>query len=255
MTARVIAIHNFKGGVGKTTLTAVLGLGLAVNHRVLLIDFDPQMSLTQIFVREERRKEILQQSLKPELDKSAYALIRQSPDVIVENFTHVTKTSKDELKVSLDIIPGSYISTFYAMFKGYFPMFDEFSLKKELENFKDRYDYILIDTSPSDVVTIKPILRASDYLIIPEDGTTEAFNAMLIFIKEALPKHIWSDFNNPRILGVVLTKVRRNSIRLLSEHNKLLLDEIVGNAEIMEHVSVQIVTTLKTTSYLQTRSI
>ncbi|WP_048052529.1 ParA family protein [Saccharolobus islandicus] len=76
MNGKVIAIHNFKGGVGKTTLTAVLGMGLAVNHRVLLIDFDPQMSLTQIFVKEERRKEILQQSIRPESDRSAYALIR-----------------------------------------------------------------------------------------------------------------------------------------------------------------------------------
>jgi len=236
MNGKVMAIHNFKGGVGKTTLTAVLGMGLAVNYRVLLIDFDPQMSLTQIFVKEERRKEILQQSIRPESDRSAYALIREISDVIVENFIHVSKTSKGEVRVSLDIIPGSYVSTFHAMFKGYFPMFDEFAVKKELENFREKYDFILIDTSPSDVVTIKPVLRASDYLIIPEDGTIEAFNAMLIFLKEALPKYIWSSFDNPRVLGSVITKVRRNSTKLLLEHNKLLLNEISENTEVMSHI-------------------
>jgi chromosome partitioning protein len=51
---RVTSIINYKGGVGKTTLTANLGAELAWRGaKVLLIDLDPQASLTFSFVRPE----------------------------------------------------------------------------------------------------------------------------------------------------------------------------------------------------------
>src|SRR6478752_7831552 len=50
----VVSVINYKGGVGKTTATANLGAGLAKRGRnVLLVDLDPQASLTFSFIRPE----------------------------------------------------------------------------------------------------------------------------------------------------------------------------------------------------------
>jgi len=58
---KVVAIINHKGGVGKTTLTANLGAGLAARgSRVLLIDLDSQASLTvSFFTQNEWTDELL----------------------------------------------------------------------------------------------------------------------------------------------------------------------------------------------------
>jgi len=236
MMAKVITIHNFKGGVGKTTTTAIIAMGLgAMGKRVLLIDFDAQMSLTQIFVREEDRLKIIESSHDVTQDKSAFALLRTMEPARIK-FVHEGKG----VKFDIDMIPGSYMSIFKLMFEGYIPIQSEWNILRMLDLYRDQYDYILIDTAPSDTVTIKPILRASHYLLIPEDGTPEAFNAMRIFLSEALPKYILPRpeggfYKYPRILGVILTKVRKNSTAMLSEHNEILEEEL-SNSEIKDHV-------------------
>ena len=236
MTATVITVHNFKGGVGKTTLTSVIAMGLAsMGKRVLLIDFDSQMSLTQIFVREDERLKILETSEDVTKDKSSYALLRTSqPEKLI--FRHVGK----KVSFSIDIIPGSFRSQFKVMFEGYMPIQAEFNLLKSLELYRDQYDYILIDTAPSDVVNLKPIMRASHYVLIPEDGTPESFTAMRVFLKEGLAKYILPSpdgglYKYPRILGVVLTKVKSNAVKLLTKHNKVLEDEL-NDSVLKDHV-------------------
>ena len=236
MMAKVITIYNFKGGVGKTTTTAIIAMGLgAIGKRVLLIDFDAQMSLTQIFVREEDRLKILESSHDVTQDKSAFALLRTIEPIRIK-FVHEGKG----VKFDIDIIPGSYMSIFKLMFEGYIPIQSEWNILRMLDLYRDQYDYILIDTAPSDTVTIKPILRASHYVLIPEDGTPEAFTALRIFLSEALPKYILPRpeggfYKYPRILGVILTRVRKNSTVMLMKHNTILEEEL-RKSDIKDHV-------------------
>ena len=51
----VISVVNYKGGVGKTSIVANLAVGLATKgHRVLVVDLDPQASLTFSFIPVEQ---------------------------------------------------------------------------------------------------------------------------------------------------------------------------------------------------------
>src|SRR5687768_10611814 len=62
MKVKVVAVVNNKGGVGKTTVTANLGAGLAnMGMRVLMIDLDPQSSLTKSFFTVAEAQAFLQQ--------------------------------------------------------------------------------------------------------------------------------------------------------------------------------------------------
>ena len=58
---KVVSIINYKGGVGKTTITSNLAAGLATKgYKVLAIDLDPQSNLTLSFMKIEDWKKIMQ---------------------------------------------------------------------------------------------------------------------------------------------------------------------------------------------------
>jgi len=63
MSLKIVSVMNYKGGVGKTSVTASLGGSLAKQgYRVLLIDMDPQASLTFSFIKPEKWKKEFQKT-------------------------------------------------------------------------------------------------------------------------------------------------------------------------------------------------
>ena len=61
--AKVIAVANHKGGVGKTTTVVSLGTILGKTHRVLLVDLDPQQSLTLSILKDDPGEDNIYPSL------------------------------------------------------------------------------------------------------------------------------------------------------------------------------------------------
>ena len=146
--ARIIAISNQKGGVGKTTTAVNLGASLAVaEKRTLVVDCDPQGNSTSAlgFPKDPARRTLYQ------------SLILDEPIERIALHTQVE---------FLDIIPsdknlaGAAVELVSAERR-------EFRLKTVLQSIADRYEFILIDSPPAlDLLTLNA-LAASDSVLVP----------------------------------------------------------------------------------------
>lgn len=145
---KVISIANQKGGVGKTTSAINLAASLAVlEHKVLLIDADPQANATSgVGIDVKNVKTSIYECVVDDVDPRNIILKTNTP-----NF---------------DLIP-SHIDLVGAEIEMLNLPNREKILKQVIEKVKEDYDFILIDCSPSLGLITVNALTASDSIIIP----------------------------------------------------------------------------------------
>ncbi|WP_425310888.1 ParA family protein [Ammonicoccus fulvus] len=147
--ALVLAMCNQKGGVGKTTTTINLGAALAeTGRKVLLVDFDPQGSLS------------VGLGINPHtLELSVYNLL-------LTRDTTVDEVIDETVVEGMDILPSN-IDLSAAELQLVSEVAREQVLSRVLDRVKDRYDVILIDCAPSLGLLTINALTAADGVIMP----------------------------------------------------------------------------------------
>lgn len=191
MSAKIITIANHKGGVGKTTSTATLGVALALKgQRVLLIDLDAQQNLSFTLTQNE------------DPESSIYdALVNDAPLPIVR------------IRENLDLVPAS-LELARAEIDMATKIAREGILRTLLDDCADQYDYVLIDCPPALGIITTNALVASSELYIPL--TAEALPLKGLTMLDDVVREVRRRVNPDLCLGGVFF-TRYNNRRLNKE--------------------------------------
>lgn len=247
-----ICIANYKGGVGKTTMTTLIGYYLAKKgNRVLLIDIDAQCSL----------------SLAVGFDLNKI----QSNDYNIENLVSPNKWSKiNKLKLEpyVSDIPDIYAPSTLKIIKGSFEV-DDLDLKiartvdtserafmelcvycrQVIYSFKDQFHYVLVDCPPNKMYLTQAMLRACPYFLavtIPDRISTFGVPRLKRWIND-----IEEDVR-PKLLGCILNAVNRAGGNEFGTANQQLAEQelkssigsvlkpeerkTIGNQPVLSHI-------------------
>lgn len=191
----VIALHNAKGGVGKTTESIHLAYGLSYalnSSKILLLDLDGQNSLKTYF--------------RLKMDKlDTFEFIMNN--AAVDQCIYPMPLKVGEKQCHVDIMPASAKMAAFDTKTANIPGRENLlRLRLEEEKISNKYEYVIIDCPPSFSQNTINALAASNYVIVPavmDDYATTSID----YIREniqILKRNL--RLNNPELLGILPTQ-------------------------------------------------
>ena len=231
---KIVSVINYKGGVGKTSLTANLGAELAFRgKRILLVDLDAQASLTFSFVRpdEWNRRFEPDKTIKAWFD--AFENGKQIPlENLIETparvSSRISKSGKLDIiyshlgliNVDLELATKLGGATLTQSKKNFISVHRRLADGLQRLASKDLYDLVLIDCPPNFNIVTKTAIIASDYILVPtrpDELSTLGIDYLMRSIRELV-----DDYNDyvdlekgpkekrisPKVIGVVFTMVQ-----------------------------------------------
>lgn len=193
MPAKVITVANHKGGVGKTTTVLTLGHALALKgRRILLIDLDPQMNLSQTLDL-------------PNWDKNENLFM-----VLRDKEIPLSRLIKNTKLHGVDLVPGTEFLRFADI--DFFKKYDSALLlnKSITSAIREDYDVILVDCPPALNILTVNAFAASQYVIIPMMPGIYSLFGIEFLLAEI--DEIKKDLNQElEILGVLITAFDRRT--------------------------------------------
>lgn len=225
-----LSLPQKKGGVGKTTLVRILAEWLARNHRVLLVDFDDQCSLSALYlpmtrVLDGRHKQPPQH---PEYDAQDPEMAdwvgrSSSADVFYPDRFVVQYPVDENPNGRLDILPADSRELVYVRetkdpkicdhIESAIPAF--FS-DEALSEF---YDVVIFDTGPMESPLMRGVISASTHTLIPVELEQQCIDGLDAIVGMVIEEQKRREPSNPLdMLGLQINKYRKAS----SLHNGFL---------------------------------
>jgi len=200
--AKIISVVNQKGGVGKTTTTINLGAAFAeLGRRVLLIDFDPQHSLS-IGLNVSTR----------DIEGSVYNLLMDESTQVSDFLLKTSVPGMDMLPAHEDLsgAEGGLVNVIAR----------EKILKRVLSTVTEFYDVILIDCQPSLGLLTVNALTASHWVLVPLE--CEYFALRGVALLDDIIKKVKANTNpDIELLGILPTMFDRKTV-----HSREVLERI-----------------------------
>ena len=197
LPAKVIAVANFKGGVGKTSTAAHLAMSAALDgYRVLVVDLDSQGSMTSIFggkvadewqtvfpllarhYGEHLRRENLSRLDRGEAPLPLEDTVDQSLNLTAQSLAQKTHWPNiDLIGAQLDLYWAEFQVPVWRMQARTWKLWDALSERLEADGALDDYDVVILDTPPALGYLTINALAAADILLVPTGASFLEFES------------------------------------------------------------------------------